>query len=183
MARALRSMGLKSCRYPGERYCLLNITPAEDEMAAEKELAESLRVSFARLNRALKIEGVRDRNHPYARLNMPDLVALDLIGRQDVCIMRDVAAELGSPMSTVTSVIDRLVKSGLVERERGEADKRNIRLKPTKAGRKLLTTLSDEQRRSCAVVLAALKPKERDIFVSLLAKVAGAIEADAFKEK
>ena len=153
------------------------------EMAKNSELAESLRVSFARLNRALKIEGVRDRNHPYARLNVPDLVALDLIGRLDTCIMSHVAQELGSPMSTVTSVVDRLVRSGLVSRERDANDKRSIRIVPTKQGRKLLDTLSEEQRRNCEVVLAALKPKERDIFVSLLARVASAVEADAFKAK
>lgn len=152
-------------------------------MTKESEFAESLRVSFARLNRALKIEGVRDRNHPYARLNVPDLVAMDLIGRQDNCIMSHVAQELGSPMSTVTSVVDRLVKGGLVSRERGTDDKRSIRLVPTKLGRKLLATLSEEQRRNCEVVLAALKPKERDIFVSLIAKAASAIEANAFKAK
>ena len=152
-------------------------------MSKDSELAESLRVSFARLNRALKIEGVRDRNHPYARLNVPDLVALDLIGRQETCIMSDVAQELGSPMSTVTSVVDRLVKGGLVSRERDANDKRIIRLVPTKAGRKLLATLGEEQRHNCEIVLAALKPKERDIFVSLIAKVASAVEADAFKAK
>ena len=152
-------------------------------MAQDSELAESLRVSVARLNRALKIEAVRDRNHPYARLNVSDLVALDLIGRQDVCIMRDVAQELGSPMSTVTSVVDRLVKSGLVSRERAMSDKRSIRLVPTKQGRKLLAMLGEEQRHSCAIMLAALRPKERDIFVSLIARVASAIEADAFKAK
>ena len=152
-------------------------------MAKDSDLAESLRVSFARLNRALKIEGVRDRNHPYARLNVPDLVALDLIGRTDTCIMSDVAQELDSPMSTVTSVVDRLVKGGLVSRERDASDKRSIRLVPTKQGRKLLALLGEEQRHNCEIVLAALKPKERDIFVSLIAKVASAMEADAFKTK
>ena len=152
-------------------------------MAKDSELAESLRVSFARLNRALKIEGVRDRNHPYARLNVPDLVALDLIGRQENCIMSDVAQELGSPMSTVTSVVDRLVKGGLVSRERAANDKRSIRIVPTKLGHKLLAMLTEEQRRNCEVVLGALKPKERDIFVSLIAKATSAIEARAFKAK
>ncbi len=152
-------------------------------MADSSALAESLRVSFARLNRALKIEAVRDRNHPYARLNVSDLVALDLIGRQEVCIMRDVAQELDAPMSTVTSVVDRLVKNSLVGRERAASDKRSIRLVPTKQGRKLLATLGEEQRHSCAIVLAALKPNERDIFVSLIAKAASAVEADAFKAK
>ena len=151
-------------------------------MADDSDLAEALRVSFARLNRALKIEGVRDRNHPYARMNVPDLVALDLIGRQDTCIMRDVAKELDAPMSTVTSVVDRLVKGGLVSRERGATDKRNIRLVATKAGRKLLSALGEEQRRNCQVVLAALRAKERVIFVALLGKVANAMEADAFKK-
>lgn len=152
-------------------------------MANEKELAESLRVSFARLNRALKIEGVRDRSHPYARLNLTDLVALDLIGRQETCIMRDVAKELDSPMSTVTSVVDRLVAGGFVARERDASDKRSTRLVPTKAGRKLLAVLGEEQRRNCVTVLAALKPKERDVFVALMEKVANAMEADAFKNQ
>lgn len=152
-------------------------------MADDSDLAEALRLSFARLNRALKIEGFRDRNHPYARLNVSDLVALDLIEREDNCIMRDVASELGSPMSTVTSVVDRLVKGGLVSRERGAADKRSIRLVATKQGRKLLSGLGEEQRRNCQVALAALKAKERGIFVALLAKVASAVEADAFKKK
>jgi len=140
-------------------------------------------VPVDRLDNRLSLhEGVRDRNHPYAQLNVPDLVALDFIGRKETCIMSDVAQELGSPMSTVTSVVDRLVTSDLVSRERDANDKRSIRLVATKQGRKLLAILGEEQRRSCEVVLAALKPKERDIFVSLMERVASAIEADAFKK-
>lgn len=150
-------------------------------MKRDDDLAEALRQSFGLLNRALKIEAVRDPKHPYARFNVSDLLAFDFIGRNPGCIMRDVAKELSSPMSTVTSVVDRLVKAGIVARESSAKDRRIVRLVVTKKGMKLGGELNDAQRRSCEIALKALKPAERAVFVALLDKAAQALAADAFK--
>lgn len=145
-----------------------------------KDLAEELRSGLGRLNRALKAEGISNADHPYARLNLSDLVVADLLTRQDTCIMSDVARALGSPLSTATTVVDRLVKSGLVERARSENDRRSVRLAMTAEGRRLAALLKKQQLRSSQIMLAALKPQEQRDFLALFERMIAAAEHEVF---
>jgi len=146
----------------------------------EPDLVDQLRTALGRLNRALKAEGMSDARHPYARLNLSDLVVIDLLGRRDACIMRDVASELGSPLSTATTVVDRLVGADLVARKRDEADRRAVGLVLTKSGQQVLAALAKQHRHRVGNMLAALKPQERKVFVALMLKAVSAAEDDAF---
>ena len=107
-------------------------------------------------------------------------VVIDLLGRRDACIMRDVASELGSPLSTATTVVDRLVAADLVARTRDNADRRAVRLVLTKSGLQVLAALAKQHRHRVGNMLAALKPQERKIFVALMLKAVSAAEDDAF---
>lgn len=145
-----------------------------------KDLAEALRSALGRLNRALKAEGISNAEHPYARLNLSDLVVADLLTRQDSCIMSDVARALGSPLSTATTVVDRLVKSGLVERARGENDRRSVRLAMTEEGRRLAALLKKQQLRSAQTMLGALTAQEQRAFLALFERMVTAAEHEVF---
>ena len=150
-------------------------------MAAKKaDLAEELRSGLGRLNRAMKAEGLRNADHPYAKLNLSDLVVADLLTRQESCIMSDVARALSSPLSTATTVVDRLVKGGWVERTRGESDRRSVRLSLTAEGRRLAALLKKQQLRSSQIMLAALKPQEQRDFLILFERMVAAAEREVF---
>ncbi len=143
---------------------------------AKSDLAEELRSALGRLNRALKAEGISNAEHPYARLNLSDLVVADLLVRQKTAIMSEVARALDSPLSTATTVVDRLVKGGLVERSRAESDRRSVQLALTAEGRRLASLLKKQQLRSSQIMMAALSPQQQRDFLTLFERMIGAAE-------
>jgi len=143
---------------------------------AKADLAEELRAALGRLNRALKAEGISNAEHPYARLNLSDLVVAELLVRQDTAIMSEVARALDSPLSTATTVVDRLVKSGLVERARAESDRRSVQLALTTEGRRLAALLKKQQLKSSQIMMAALSAQEQRDFLTLFERMVVAAE-------
>ncbi len=133
--------------------------------------AERHRAATSRLVRVFKVAGRIDSDSPYAVLNLSDQTALERIGGAPA-IMRDVAQELGSALSTATTVVDRLVKKGLVRRDRDESNRRIVRLALTDEGAHLLGRLIQEQLASSATILAALTLPERQTYLALHEKIA-----------
>jgi DNA-binding MarR family transcriptional regulator len=138
--------------------------------------AERLRIAIGRMLRVFKVEGASDPDSPYAALNLSDLTALSLVGERPGSIMRDVAAELGSALSTATTVVDRLVNQGLVLRERVEENRRIVRLGLTDAGRDLYRRLNAMQTANCRAMLNALSPDEQAAYLYLAEKIAAAVD-------
>lgn len=66
------------------------------------------------------------------------------------------------PHST-TELVDRLAEAGLVERVRDAADRRQVRVRATKAARALLASLSDSHRAE----LRRLKPMLAELIAAL----------------
>lgn len=82
------------------------------------------------------------------------------------------AQHLGIDRTVMTYLIDDFVKAGLVERQLNPADRRARLIVATESGRQ---TLADLQRRVAEaedVVLAALEPAERELFRTMLRRVA-----------
>ncbi len=72
----------------------------------------------------------------------------------DGCTMSELAAETLLPRSTATSVVDRLVRLGLVERLRDEAgDRRQVLVRPTPRGEALLDRVRQARRDDVAQAL------------------------------
>jgi DNA-binding MarR family transcriptional regulator len=70
------------------------------------------------------------------------------------CTMSQLAAETLLPPSTATSVVNRLVEEGLVERLRDEeGDRRQVLVRPTPAGTRLLQHVRRTRREDVAQAL------------------------------
>jgi MarR family transcriptional regulator, organic hydroperoxide resistance regulator len=63
-----------------------------------------------------------------------ELLGLFFIDRQGEATMSKFADFLNAPLSTATGIVDRLVKSGYLSRERAETDRRIIVLRLTESG-------------------------------------------------
>lgn len=79
---------------------------------------------------------------------------------------------------TLTGLVDRLEKQGLVTRERDDDDRRLVRLHLTDAGRQAFAILDGHMTERMGRVLEALEPDDRETFVRLMGRI-----ADAFAEK
>ena len=67
-------------------------------------------------------------------LTLPQLVAMQTLHDEGALTVGTLAREMNLTQATVTSLVDRLVAKGLVERRKSEEDKRRVVVVPTQAG-------------------------------------------------
>ncbi|WP_435416849.1 MarR family winged helix-turn-helix transcriptional regulator [Parerythrobacter aurantius] len=133
------------------------------------EMARSLRV----LIRAFMIDEQRLAS-PCGGIhyNGPDFQSLHFISDNRGCRASDVAAFLGLSATTMQSVIDRLVRRGLVERHRSTTDRRAVSLALSEAGQTARSIILAQDSANCSLMLSALGGEERELFVEQLRRIA-----------
>ena len=72
------------------------------------------------------------------RLTASQLLVLQMLQSRGQQVIGQLAREVGLAQATVTSLVDRLQSRGLVRRERGSTDRRQVHVMLTDAGRDLL---------------------------------------------
>ena len=80
-------------------------------------------------------EAVLDQAFRPLGLNVARYRALSVVVRFDLCGMSELAEFSAVDRTTMTRTVDQLVKAGLVERETPSADRRQVLLRVTSAGR------------------------------------------------
>jgi DNA-binding MarR family transcriptional regulator/YHS domain-containing protein len=96
---------------------------------------------------------------------------LRFLGHCGECMMREVAAACEVALSTMTGIVDRLVKKGLVQRRHSEADRRVVLVRLTARGQLTYQERLDADMRLVLSMLHALQPKEQRQFVTLVQKI------------
>jgi DNA-binding MarR family transcriptional regulator len=91
---------------------------------------------------------------------------------------RDVAAAVGVTRPTCTGVVTTLERRDLVQRSRGTADARMVRVSLTPAGLGLIETLFPRFNREEAAITAHLSPKQREDLAGFLRSMLRAAEAE-----
>lgn len=89
---------------------------------------------------------------------------------------RDLLEELDIRSSSLSELLAKLERSGLVERERDEADRRNFIVKITDEGRNLLKGHANERQHGVEGFFASFTQEEREQFVALLQKLNDSLE-------
>lgn len=77
-----------------------------------------------------------------------------------VSTMSELAEEMNTSLPSATSLVDRLVKSGWVERQPDPNDRRIIRLAITDAGRKVCMAMKAERMRAYKFLLDAMSEED-----------------------
>ena len=80
----------------------------------------------------------------------------------------DIAADLAVAPSTATRMCDRLVRKGLVRRSRRAADRREVRLNLTPAGRDQVTDITRRRRTELSRVVAAIPASAHQELIAAL---------------
>jgi len=94
------------------------------------------------------------------------LLSLDKRGR--ACPMSELAQATQQASATMTGIIDRLVRMGLVERWRKESDRRVVMVHLTRRGEQLLEEVRARRRRGFYKALADFDDEEIDQLLRLL---------------
>jgi DNA-binding MarR family transcriptional regulator len=100
-----------------------------------------------------------------------DIHTIMLVAERPDIILKEVREELDVPHSTLTSIIDRLEKRGMLQRVISPRDRRSFGLELTLKGRRLHEEHSRVDRLVASRLLETLDGVERDLFVKLLTKI------------
>ncbi|TDC77213.1 MarR family transcriptional regulator [Micromonospora sp. KC606] len=105
-------------------------------------------------------EAARERTT--SRLSGAQLRAVMVVERHDGINLRRLATLLDMLLSSASRLCDRLVAAGMLEREPGRLDRREIALHLTPEARRLLTDLRRDRRRRLAEVLSGMSSEGRE---------------------
>lgn len=103
-----------------------------------------------------------------AEVTLPQYRVLVILAGHGPLALAEVASLLGVNPSTATRMCDRLVRKGLVRRRTPPADRRQVRLSITEAGRQVVADVTDLRRREINRVLRAIRPRHRQGLVESL---------------
>jgi DNA-binding MarR family transcriptional regulator len=90
--------------------------------------------------------------------------------------MSDLSQNLGVTLPTTTSMINRLIQFGFIERKRDSNDRRVVKVKLTVRGRVILKKLMEERRIALEVLLQALDNEELRTFLESIENVSSLIQ-------
>lgn len=101
---------------------------------------------------------------------------LTLIARNPGISQTELSLANGRDKSSLTPVVEDLVRRGLIERKRVDNDRRTYRLNVTAAGKKTLTDLTRCARRHERNLDRIIGARDRQRFLKLLKKIAAQID-------
>lgn len=101
---------------------------------------------------------------------------LTLIHRNPGISQTELGQASGRDKSSITPVVEGLVRRGLVERRRPDSDKRAYRLTLTPQGKKVLASLMRCARRHERVLDGIIGARERKRFLEICRKIAAEVE-------
>ena len=134
-----------------------------------KQFAKRLVALMPRLTRGM----ITQERSYFTRgvITLPQLWALQIVAEMDACSMRDLAQALALKSSTVTGLVDRLVKLGLVRRYNSQEDRRVVLAAITPKGRKILNHLQEENHEATIRLFKNITAQERAIYLDILEKI------------
>jgi len=99
-----------------------------------------------------------------------------LIARNPGISQTELSFANGRDKSSLTPVVEDLVKRGLVERKRMDSDRRTYRLNLTPSGKKILTMLTRCARRHERNLDRVIGERDRKRFIQILKKIAAELD-------
>ena len=104
-------------------------------------------------------------------LTLGQMHAIEIIGHRKSLRMRELAAKLGVTTGTLTVMVDRLERLGLIERRPHETDRRSFLVVLTAAGEKHFARHHGYHLKLAEEIFAGLSAEELETFEGLLGKV------------
>jgi DNA-binding MarR family transcriptional regulator len=109
-------------------------------------------------------------------LTVPQYTVLFVLFYREKCKMSELARELGITMGAATSLVDRLIKGGLVKRQRSPEDRRVVLVSLSKKGKRTVEEGHELTLDLMSRLLSRLSAKEREAFLMAYEKMSQEIE-------
>lgn len=110
-------------------------------------------------------------------LNLPQLNVLNAIGDSELCTMGEIAKRIALSLSSVTLIVDKLVKLKLIARVRSKNDRRIVYAKLTPEGQKIYQIQIEHLHNMGQKMFSVLSTEEQDMLLQILHKLTlGSVE-------
>ncbi len=111
-------------------------------------------------------------------LTGPQVTAIKLLEALGDLSLSALSERMSAKNSTITGIVDRMERDGLVTRERSDADRRVVLIGLTEHGRGLAAEIPVEPMQMFANALRALSREERDDLRRILRKLTDVVARD-----
>lgn len=104
-----------------------------------------------------------------------ELYILNFVGQKQNVKVSDIAENIAAPMSTITSIMDKLVERKLISRDHSGEDRRVINVSLTTDGKAAFKSLQSKKKKTAELMLSKFNEKEQDLVIRHLNQLAGII--------
>ncbi|MEE8382520.1 MAG: MarR family transcriptional regulator [Thermodesulfobacteriota bacterium] len=130
-------------------------------------ILQRIMTSYNDISRSINPKGLLEINLTSAQIKL-----LTCFSDREELTMTELSRNLGVSMPTMTAMVDRLVNSKVVKRERDTIDRRVVRAMLTDLGRKVLKKLVRIRRKEMEKILINLSEEEMKDFITSMEMVA-----------
>jgi len=109
--------------------------------------------------------------------NEKEMQVVVFIGQHTSVKMTEISENLNSPLSTLTSVVDKLVERKFLTRVHSDEDRRVVNVALTVKGKNSFKTFSDRKDEMAEKILSQYNATEQANFIGYLGKMATTIES------
>ena len=103
---------------------------------------------------------------------------LQIVGETGQTTAKEISRRMRVSQATVTSLVDKLVKQGLVSREKSSVDRRQTNIVVTDKGRQTLRDAPDPLQQRFVRKFSAMEDWEQAMLVASLERVASMLDAE-----
>jgi DNA-binding MarR family transcriptional regulator len=147
----------------------------EDDRLTLMETYDQVLVSLRQIIRAIDLHSKKLERE--SGLTGPQLLVMQLIGTQGEVTSGVIAREVSLSQATVTSILDRLERKGMLKRERSTHDKRKVLVSLTEEGGRALQKAPTLMQESFIRAFNQLEDWEQSLILSSLQRVSDMMNA------
>jgi DNA-binding MarR family transcriptional regulator len=108
-------------------------------------------------------------------INEKELMIVVFVGQNENVKMSDIAADLDAPLSTLTTIVDKLVENKYLIRDHSHDDRRVINVSLAQKGKDAYKSFLQHKRTLAEKVLAQFNEKEQNTFLQQIQTMASVI--------
>ncbi|MCR9267003.1 MAG: MarR family transcriptional regulator [Alphaproteobacteria bacterium] len=138
---------------------------------------DEILVALRRITRAIDLQS--KRLVKATGLTAPQLVVIDTLHKQGDMSPSAIARAVSLSQATITSILDRLVQAGLVERVKSDTDKRVVMAKLTAKGIEASKSSPELLQAGFLRSFRTLQPWEQNMLIASLQRIAELMDAEA----
>jgi DNA-binding MarR family transcriptional regulator len=109
--------------------------------------------------------------------NEKELLILGFIGHRKDVIMSDIAENMKAPLSTLTSIVDKLVEKKYLLRAHSEEDRRVVNVTLAPKGKEAYKIFTDRRNSMTEKILSQFSVNERNNLIDYLGRISNTLKS------